>query len=173
MIALPMSILALAAGVYLLIKVNREYLGGLFKFFAWLIIVLSLLSTAAVIHHGVHHFRMRHHRFEHCGMNGGCMQGEMKGGCAMGEKSCSGMAKDTTCPMSGCKMSGDSVILDRAMCEKMMGKEECEKLCKERGQCIITKDECAKMCGGMSKCGAETKACCKDGGKEMKSCCKK
>jgi hypothetical protein len=167
MIALPFSILALAAGVYLLIKVNREYLGGIFKFFAWLIIVLSLLSTAAVIHHGIHHFRMRHHHFERCGMH------------------CFGMPGDSTCPMmGGCKMTGDSVVLDRAVCEKMMGKESCEKLCKDRGKCIMTKDECAKMCGGMAKCDAgmkgcsmgnakEMPACCKGDGKEMKACCKK
>ena len=173
MIALPISILALAAGVYLLIKVNREYLGGLFKFFAWLIIVLSLVSTVVVIRHGVHHFRMCHHRFEHGEMSGGCTQGGgMHGSCAMGQKPCAGMTADTVCPMSGCKMVGDSVVLDRAVCEKMMGKEACEKLCKDRGQCIMTKDECAKMCGGMSKCSAESKDCCKGDGKEMKACCK-
>jgi len=171
MIALPFSILALAAGVYLLIKVNREYLGGIFKFFAWLIIVLSLLSTAAVIHHGIHHHRMHRH-FEHCGMQGGCMQDGMNGHCGMGEKHCSAMAGDSVCPMSGCKMSGDSVILDRAVCEKMMGKEACDKMCAERGQCILTKDECAKMCGATAKCSGETKACCKGDGKEMKACCK-
>ena len=47
-----------------------------------------------------------------------------------------------------------------------------QKMCKERGNCIMTKDECAKMCGGMAKCGAETKDCCKADGKEMKACCK-
>ena len=172
MIALPFSILALAAGVYLLIKVNREYLGGIFKFFAWLIIVLSLLSTAAVIHHGIHHHRMRHHRFERFEMHRGCMGDGMGQSCPMGGKCCSGMATDSVCPMSGCKMAGDSVILDRAVCEKMMGKEACEKLCKERGQCIMTKDECAKMCGGMDKCGSGTKDCCKADGKDMKACCK-
>jgi|GEM_PF-1872645 hypothetical protein len=190
MIALPFSILALAAGVYLLIKVNREYLGGIFKFFAWLIIVLSLLSTAAVIHHGIHHFRMRHHHFEHCGMHrgdlhGGCSMGDMHDGGNMGGMHCFGMPGDSTCPMmGGCKMTGDSVVLDRAVCEKMMGKESCEKLCKDRGKCIMTKDECAKMCGGMAKCDAgmkgcsmgnakEMPACCKGDGKEMKACCKK
>jgi hypothetical protein len=191
MIALPISILALAAGVYLLIKVNREYLGGIFKFFAWLIIVLSLLSTAAVIRHGVHHFRMRHHHFQHCdmaggGMNGGCSMDGMHSGCNMGSMHCCGMSGDSTCPMmSGCKMVGDSVVLDRAVCEKMMGKDACEKLCKDRGQCIMTKDECAKMCGGMTKgdggmkscCMGDGKpmgaACCKGDGRETKACCKK
>lgn len=164
MTALPLSILALAAGVYLLIKVNREYLGGLFKFFAWLVIVLSLLSTAAVIHHGVHHFRMRHQGFRHGRMEEQMMMREFHGNCTPG---------DSVCPMSGCKMMGDSVVLDRAVCEKMMGKESCEKLCRERGQCIMTKDECARMCGAQAKDGMETMKCCKGDGKETPACCKK
>jgi hypothetical protein len=165
MIALPLCILALAAGVYLLIKVNREYLGGIFKFFAWLIILLSLVATVATVRHGIHrHFRRMHHMQDmrsHCEMSGS----PMGANCHMGA--------DSTCPMSGCKIVGDSVILDRAVCEKMMGKEACEKLCKDRGQCIMTKDECAKMCGGMAKSGGDPKACCKGGDMEMKSCCKK
>lgn len=162
MIALPLSILALAAGVYLLIKVNREYLGGLFKFFAWLVIALSLLSTGAVIRHGVHHFR--HHR----GFPGHEMREER---IMMNEMHRAG--NDSICPMSGCKMAGDSVVLDRAVCEKMMGKDACDKLCKDRGQCIMTKDECAKMCGGMAKCGGEVKSCCMSNGKAMgAACCK-
>ena len=189
MIALPLSILALAAGVYLLIKVNREYLGGIFKFFAWLIILLSLVAVGSVVRHAVHH------RFGHrmCHEGGNC---EMKERIMIKEFKHCDMGNDSTCPMAGCKMVGDSVILDRAVCEKMMGKEACEKLCKDRGQCIMTKDECAKMCGGtmkcgdMSKCTGEQPACCKSGDKaccksgdkacckageekEMKSCCKK
>ncbi len=161
MIALPLSILALAAGVYLLIKVNREYLGGLFKFFAWLIILLSLVSTGVVIRHGIHHFRSECCKKERCEMKEQVIIKELHG-----------MPGDSVCPMSGCKMMGDSVVLDHAMCEKMMGKDGCEKMCKERGQCVMTKDECAKMCGGMSKCSGEAKEGCKGEGKEMKACCK-
>ena len=177
MIALPLSVLALAAGVYLLIKVNREYLGGIFKFFAWLIILLSLVAVGSTVRHGIHHFRHRHE----CRMNGGAGHCEMGGpGMMNGMKSC-GPGTEGSCPMSGCKMVGDSVILDKAMCEKMMGKEACDSICKLRGQCILTKDECAHMCGGAGKAcsmekegGNEMKACCKEheGGKEMKACCK-
>ena len=184
MIALPLSILALAAGVYLLIKVNREYLGGIFKFFAWLIILLSLVAVGSVVRHAVHHHFHGGMRHGECQMEERVMIKEFKH-CDMGN--------DSTCPMAGCKMMGDSVILDRAVCEKMMGKEACEKLCKDRGQCIMTKDECAKMCGGTMKCGVMMgqNACCKEGNKcctesgdkacckamgaekEMKECCKK
>jgi hypothetical protein len=172
MIALPLCILALAAGVYLLIKVNREYLGGIFKFFAWLIIILSLLAMGGLVRHAIHrHHYMKMHHMQgmqcchggmgmQCGHGGWGMQGcSINNGC--------GKTSDSACPMSGCKMVGDSVVVDKAMCEKMMGKEACDKLCKERGQCIMTKDECAKMCGG-------EKACCKgEEAKEGKSCCKK
>jgi len=181
MIALPLSILALAAGVYLLIKVNREYLGGIFKFFAWLIIVLSLIATVAVVCHGIHHHRMmKMRRLEMMHGGGACGMG-MQGGdghCGMSGGhmgACCSMGKDSAaCPMmGGCKMVGDSVVIDRAVCEKMMGKEACDKLCKDRGQCVMTKDECAKMCGGMMKAG-DGKACCMGGDdKGMKSCCKK
>jgi len=163
MVAFPLAILALAAGVYLLIKVNREYLGGIFKFFAWLIIILSLVAVGGAVRHGVHHhFRRMHHVEGHCGMPGHCGIGDngmMKG-----------PGSDASCPMSGCKMVGDSVVLDKGLCEKMMGKEACDSLCKLRGQCILSKDECAKLCG------AADKACCamgKTDEKEMKSCCKK
>ena len=191
MIALPLSVLALAAGVYLLMKATREYLGGLYKFFAWLVILLSIVSVVASVRHGIHQFR--HHGNceqgqcekdkqcseaqggKHCemGANGGaCPMGGNSGACTMG-------ANSGACPMGACKMQGDSVVLDRAVCEKMMGKDACEKLCKERGQCIMTKDECAKMCsagGGMDCCKkGDMKECTKGMGeqKEMKECCKK
>jgi hypothetical protein len=151
MIALPLCILALAAGVYLLIKVNREYLGGIFKFFAWLIIILSLLAMGGLVRHAIH----RHHYMKMQHMQGmQCCHGNMGMVADSSNSSCCAKQANRACPMSGCKMVGDSVVLDKAMCEKMMGKEACDKLCQERGQCIMTKDECAKMCGG-------EKACCK------------
>ena len=180
MIALPLSILALAAGVYLLIKVNREYLGGIFKFFAWLIILLSVVAVVSTVHHGIHrHFHHGCHMHGHCGMHEG----------VMGKEHCD-MDANGACPMAGCKMSGDSVTLDRATCEKMMGKEACDSLCKGQAQCTISKDQCAQICKGMSKCSAGQPACCKEGDKaccktadkacckageekEMKACCKK
>src|ERR1035441_550767 len=92
MIAVPLLILALAAGVHLLIKVNREYLGGLFKFFAWLVIVLSLLALGVTVARGVHHMRARHHfrmtRSDWHGGTGCCerttmMKGSGEGHCPM------------------------------------------------------------------------------------------
>ena len=183
MIALPLSVLALAAGVYLLMKATREYLGGLYKFFAWLVIVLSIVATVASIRHGIHHFIRGHHMHQQCEMNMQCDPGANAKHCEMGGSSnaCPMGANSGMCPMGACKMQGDSVVLDRAVCEKMMGKDACERLCKERGQCIMTKDECAKMCSAE---GSSNMDCCKKGDmkectkgageqKEMKECCKK
>jgi hypothetical protein len=78
MIAIPIAILALAAGVYLLIYVKQAGLGTLYKLLAWKVIGLSLLFILIGAAIGVHH--MRHmHRCEtsgHCDMkrgDGGCM----------------------------------------------------------------------------------------------------
>jgi hypothetical protein len=168
MAVFPLSVLALAAGVYLLIKTNREYLGGIFKFFSWLIIVLALASITAGIARGVHHYRMRH--CGQCNMHERMMIKEFR--------KCD-MDGPAGCPMMAGKAQGDSVVLDKAVCEKIMGKEECEKMCKERGQCIMTRDECAKMCGAKALCSGEAKDCCKSEpkecckGSETKACCKK
>lgn len=166
MVAFPFLLLALAAGIYLLMKATREYLGGLFKGLAWLVILLSLLGIIVHIAHGIHHRHMRHRdgmareeqimirRFD----DGG------KGECCM--------------MMQGCKMQGDSVVLDKAVCEKLMGKDSCDKICAQRGQCILSKDECLKLCGGESKCtmmgaGSQNSCCAKGPNGAAKECCKK
>lgn len=162
----PLSILALAAGIHLLIKVKREYLGGIYPVFAWLVVALSLLAI------GFGGFRaIQHHRHEMCHDGGKCtMEKEIviKDG---------KMDGSTCCHMNGCHMEGDSIVMDNATAEKMMGKEACDKMCKERGRCIMSKDECMKMCAdGGSKCGMgdEGKAgCCKHDKEEKMECCKK
>ncbi len=162
MVALSLLLLALSAGTYLLIKVTREYLSNLFKFLAWLIIVISLLSIAFVVGRGVWHLRhMRHHMEQ---MDGRCSREEHIVIKEMGTGHCE---MDNAEGMSCCKMQGDSVMMDRGTCEKMMGKEACDKMCHERGKCIMSKDECTKMCNGKSSCcGADehegnVKECCK------------
>ena len=163
MVALSLLLLALSAGTYLLIKVTREYLSNLFKFLAWLIIVISLLSIVFVVGRGVWHLRhMRHHMEQ---MDARCDHEGRIGNMEMGTGHCE---MDSTGGMGCCKMQGDSVVVDRGMCEKMMGKEACDKMCQERGKCIMSKDECTKMCNGKSSCcgGAEHEG-------NVKECCKK
>lgn len=180
MVAFPLSILALAAGVYLLVKVKREFLGGIFEILSWLVIVLSLASI------GFLGFKAMHH----CG-GGHCEEG--RGECRMekqimikddGMGHCS-MDSTSTCTMGGCKMEGDSVVMEKEMCSKMMGAEACEKMCKERGRCVMSKEECMQMCHAAGKpcCAEKGENTCpmhKEGepaGKcsmgEKKECCKK
>ncbi|MDB5283493.1 MAG: hypothetical protein JWO06_2568 [Bacteroidota bacterium] len=163
-VAIPLLILSLAAGVYLLIKVTKEYLGGIFKVLAWLVIILSLLAIAGVVFRGVHHFH-RMHQMQGCGMHEYRLEERMI--IRNGEASCCG--KDSACAMMGCKMEGDSMVMDRAACEKAMGKDACDKMFHERGRCIISKEECMKICEKAGGEKAEANACPMH--KEGKACC--
>ncbi|HLP50976.1 MAG TPA: hypothetical protein VK154_08855 [Chitinophagales bacterium] len=156
MIAVPLLILALAAGVFLLIKVKRDFLGPVFEMLAWLVIVLSLVAigfsaTKAFTKCG----KCGHHEKE-CRIDKQVIINKEGGG------HCS-----TTTSMAGCTMEGDSVVMDQAVCEKMMGKEACEAMRKERGRCIVSKEEC------MEKCKADGKPCCAGPGHGEKPMCNK
>jgi hypothetical protein len=172
MIALPLLILSLAAGIFLLMKATREYLSGIFKVLAWLVILFSLLAIVGMGVHGLHHFR---HMHKH-GMHGWGMHAMQSDRQIIIKEFDDNLGKDSICPIGCCKMEGDSMVMDKGMCEKMMGKDACEKMCRERGRCIMSKDECAKMCGGKMSCCTDSKApCCAGMGTsgEMKECCKK
>ncbi len=172
---LPLSLLAFAAGVYLLIKVKKEYLSSLFSVLAWFVIVASLVSIVCssvecyreccgAMCGGKRECRMEKKVIINDGKGGGCHQ--MNGG---------------GCSMEGCKMEGDSCVLDKAVCEKMMGKEACDAMCKERGRCIMSKDECMEMCHSKGGCMRQNEkgmisdkpGCCMGKGEEKKECCKK
>ncbi|HLP19955.1 MAG TPA: hypothetical protein VK174_06620 [Chitinophagales bacterium] len=159
MIAVPLLILALAAGVFLLIKVKRDFLGGVFETLAWLVIVLSLVAIGFA---GFRAFTSPCHG-EKCGRN--------KPECHMEKQVIinkeGGGHCSTTTSMAGCTMEGDSVVMDQAVCEKMMGKEACEAMRKERGRCIVSKEEC------MEKCKADGKPCCAGPGHGEKPMCNK
>ena len=185
MAAFPLSILALAAGVALLIKVKKDGLGMLYKALSWLVVLLAL---AFMFHLG--RMAWRHH---HDGMMmGGHGHGGHRMGCGMMMDGRCDMrdGKDSAGMMAGCHMKGDSVVMDKDVCEKAIGKEACEKMCKERGCCIMSKDECMKMCnmngnqccmsGGGGGCCSMHEGCCGGmsmggsccgGGGNMSSCC--
>jgi hypothetical protein len=175
MVALPLSILAFAAGVYLLIKVKREYIGSLFTVLAWFVIVASLASiTVSSIE-----------------LIDDCCEDERE--CHMDRKIIIREGKegggyhhmrDGGCMLEGCKMEGDSCVMEKEACEKMMGKDACDSISKLRGRCIMSKEECMEMCHGMKeegKCGAhhggggmEKKGgCCMGKGPEGKKACSK
>lgn len=171
MVALPLSVLALAAGVYLLVKVKREFLGGLFEALSWLVILLSLVSIGFLGYKTMRHCGGSCERNQKChiereviikeGMGGG---GTCHGGAKM---SCGGAEM-----AAGCRAVGDSMVMDMADCEKMMGKEKCQAMHNERGQCIMSKEECKAACDAAGKkcCATEAKATCT---KEKKCCATK
>lgn len=179
MTALALSILALAAGVYLLIKIKKEYLSGVFSVFAWFIIVASLLAIGGASVECFYQFCNRMCKGGECRMEKTMMIREGDGA------SCHQMEGGAACSMGGCKMEGDSVVMDKAMCEKMMGKEACDSICKMRGRCILGKSECTQMCHGMSGGGGcamhheegmmdgKPGCCMGKEGEEKKACCKK
>jgi hypothetical protein len=149
MAAFPLSVLALAAGVYLLIKVKREYVGGIIGILAWLVVASSIVSLGYT----------GYKAFTCCGTK---CRGEKctKENIASCETKCH--KKETSCNGTfGCHMEGDSCVMEKEKCIEIMGKEACEALIAERGRCILSKEECAEKC---------EKKCCSN---EHKGCCKK
>lgn len=166
MVFFPLSVLALAAGVYLLIKVEREYLGGAFKILAWLIILLSLVSI------GFGGFKALSHCGGKCGKQTHC--NIEKKVMIKGEGNCHKMDAGNCAHNGACRMEGDSVVMDEATCTGIMGKEACAAMRQERGRCIVSKEECTKMCAASGKeCCMKDKAAgtCPNTG--TKECCKK
>jgi hypothetical protein len=161
MVPIALSVLAFAAGVYLLIKVEREFLGGIFKALAWAVILLSLISVGFS---GYNAINCKRHCEQKCERSQSCHRGgTAKGECSY--KQSSDCSKGATACGGACQIVGDSVILDKEKCTSMMGKNACDKINAERGQCIISKAECMKMCSekGITCCAESSskKECCK------------
>jgi hypothetical protein len=168
MVAFPLSILALASGIYLLVKVKREFLGRLFEVLSWLVVLLSLASIGLVGAKALHHCCGGGHCSEtnECRMEKRIIIKDAEGHCTMDSStSCAGH-----CPMM------DS-----------LGKEECMKKCHEEGKSCCAHvagsfpmhhEGCKGDCGGKcsekceGKCESGSKACCAGSG-EKKECCKK
>jgi len=169
MVAIPLLILALAAGVHLLVKVKRDFMGGAFEALAWLVIVLSL---AAIGFTATRSFT--HGCKEHCGKAKQCHVEKEVIINQQGPGGCAAHGAPEANAAGCCKMAGDSIVLEQATCEKIMGKEACEAMRKERGQCILSKEECQKACkaSGQTCCagGAEAKAACCAGGEAKPGC---
>lgn len=164
MLAFSLSLLALAAGVYLLVTVKQNYLGKIFELLAGLIIALSLV---AVVTSGVKSFMP-------C-QGGRCHAGKTE--CQEENKmSCEGN-RATACNLPVCKMEGDSCVLDKSSCEKMLGVAASDSLFSQRGKYILSQEECKSMCNTMATTG---KSCCRmdskpgtcDTSSKTKKCCK-
>lgn len=160
MVALSLSVLALAAGVYLLFKAKSEYLSGVYVLLALLVIALSLGSVGTASYSLLKSKSKKDCKQtcerEKCGAEKpSCHKygGAEKTGCVM-----------NGCTMTGCHMEGDSCVLDKEKCESIMGKTACDSIVALRGKCIFSKEECkASVCGKVSgNCSSEgKKECCK------------
>jgi hypothetical protein len=130
----PFCILALAAGVYLLVQVKHFGFGGIYKGLAWLVILLSLICLSFCATRGFMH--MRHMR--ECGrmMGGHC---DMKGG-------------DNACPY----MRGGHGPMGGGNCCDMNG--------GAMGQCASSNmSTCCAKDSSAKKCDMAKSACCMKG----------
>lgn len=107
MIAIPFAILALAAGVYLLIQVKHYGFGGLYKALAWLVILLSITCISFCVARGGMHMKHHHQCSQmsgQCDMRSGDACPHMEGGkCEMSGGRCNMGSGD----MNHCSMHGD------------------------------------------------------------------
>jgi hypothetical protein len=114
MVAIPLAILALAAGVYLVTYVKQFSLGGLYKYLSWLVILLSLACILGGVARGVMHYR----HMRECMASGQC---DMKGGAA-----CPYMKPGNGCMQNGnCNMMGHDEGGMKDCCKDMKGMGSC------------------------------------------------
>ena len=151
MILIPITLLALAAGVYLLVYIKQAGLGGLYKYMAWLVVVLSLLFIVCTV--------VREARYQRC-----ChAQSQCRMGSHEGSEACPYM-KGGDCKMEGghgeCTKGAEGCSKDGGE-----GKACCKKGAEEG------KAPCCKKDGEEGKAACCTKgadaakpACCAKGG---------
>ena len=150
MVAIALSILALAAGVYLLTYVKQFSLGGLYRNLSWLVILLALGFIACGVARGVMHMRCA----SHCESSAKCTY---KDGTACPYTKDGKCMKDMSdCPMNGhgeCSMNKDCCAAKMECCRKdAEGAQSdcCKKMKEAHGTCSEMHSE-------------EGKACCKKG----------
>lgn len=151
MVAVSLSLLAFAAGLYLLVKIKREFLGGLFEGLAWFLIVFSLVSVGYSSYQALSG-KNKKGCYKRCYPQSHCKKGGSQCPAQMDE-----CKKEGNCHMQGaqqgCSMEGDSCVMTREHCENVLGKEACEAMIQERGRCIMSKKECREKCtAGQKKC---------------------
>jgi hypothetical protein len=140
MSSIALSILALAAGAYLLIQVKNLGLGFIYKLLSWLVVLLALgFILCGVARAGMH---MRHVRQCHaegrCGMGMGC-----------GQDACPYMHQ------SSCSMHGGSCSMGQSGCSEQ---KEC---CAEKKECCAKGSEEGKSACCTKGAEKEMSACCK------------
>lgn len=124
MVAVALSVLALAAGVYLLVKVKSAFLSSGFTLLAWLVILLSLVSFGFAVTKGVHSGNAQCHKKQvnyHHGATCSPQSSSCKKACAKienkdcakqcGGGQCEGKCKGVTASCgSNSTLEGDSAV---------------------------------------------------------------
>lgn len=143
MVAIALSILALAAGVYLLSYVKQYSLGGLYRNLSWLVILLALGFIACGVARGVMHARCA----GHC---------ESSAKCTYKDGTACPYSKDGKCmkDMGECTMRKDCCAAKMECCTKDAegAQSDCCKKMKD------AHGSCSEMHGEEGKA-----ACCKKG----------
>ena len=140
MILIPITLLALAAGIYLLVHIKQAGIGGLYKYLAWLVVVLSLLFIVCAIVRGARH----HHHMRECYASGQCKMSGHEGG--------------TCCPY----MKGGSCSMQGGHGECTKGAESCSKEKEGDAPCCKKDGEASKAaCCTKGTDGAKPACCAK------------
>jgi hypothetical protein len=143
MILIPLSLLTLAAGTYLLVYIKQAGFGGLYKYLAWLIVVLSLFFIVCTVVRGI-----RHHRcMSECRASGQCSMGGHEGG------GCCPYMRGGCCDMEG----------GHRECTK--GAEGCSKEAGEGKACCKKGGEEGKAPGCKKDADGAKPGCCMKGAK--------
>jgi len=145
MIAIPLSILALAAGIYLLIYVKQSGLGPLYRYLSWLVVLLSLFFIVCCVVRGVRHER----DMRECHTSGRCGMGHH------GEGACPYMKGGP-----GCCVQGGSGTIRGAEAGCNMGSASCCAKPGEGGKSCCNKEGEAGMASSCSKSSYGAKAAC-------------
>ncbi|MCS6933842.1 MAG: hypothetical protein NZM35_01650 [Chitinophagales bacterium] len=156
MLSFTLALLALAAGVYLLIKIQREYLGLPFKILGWLVVILSVGSMAITAYNGLCCCTKGN---KSCGNNDTCCAASG----ASCRKTCGGGEEPHGAMTWHCEEVNDSCLISRETCVKIMGEAACDSIIRQRGRCILSKEECkAGICkGSRGNCAHGKSKCCK------------
>lgn len=81
-VAVPLTLLVITGGMFLLAKTQKENLGNLFKYVSYFIIIAGFLALACTVARGVKRKIMGRQHMERCmPMQMNCMQGGMGMGC--------------------------------------------------------------------------------------------
>jgi hypothetical protein len=156
LIASPLALLVIYAGMKLLAQTKKEALGNLHKYVSWFLVIMGFLllfgiSCACIVrccHQGERMMEQKCKMMEERNFNGGCQMGGqmpcmmMYGHGRMMEGCCGGMMnrRHHGGEMEGCCNEREECG-ENMECERHHGKRDCDEESKE---CETKKGECKK-----------------------------